>query len=87
MPEADNAVVRGRVAVNVQPIPLFRVAHVADDDVVVLTPEERNSIEGPFPAEHVTRSSLALTFCNHPVLHPDVLAGARSGQRAMSPAA
>ena len=47
----------------------------------------RDSENGSRPSEHVDGRGLSLALRDNPVLDPHALAGAESGQRAMSPAA
>ena len=53
--------------------------NVADRDVVVLAPEEGNRIEALAPAEDVACGHLSLALRDHPVFHPDAVAGVRVG--------
>src|SRR3954452_402551 len=72
-------VVRVERAIDLHPVPSFGMADVPNRDVVVLAPEERHGPEPLAPAQHVPRSRLCLTFGDHPVLNPDVLARAWIG--------
>ena len=58
-------------------VPLLGMAHVIDSYVVVLTPEEWNSIELFAPAENVFGCDLSHAFSYHPVLDANSLAGVR----------
>src|SRR5436190_10017380 len=75
MPVSHGAVLRLESAVYVDPIPLPGVADVVEQQVVLLGPEERNSVEALARAEHVAGRRLALAFGDDPMLDADALAG------------
>src|SRR5690348_2264366 len=58
-------------------LPLLGVAHVIDAHVVVLTPEEWNSVKLFATAENVLSCYLPLALSNHPVLDANSFAGVR----------
>ena len=59
-PIRDGTVARGRVAVDFQAIPMFRMADVIDARIVVLAPEERYGLETlPLP-ENISRGDRTL---------------------------
>src|SRR5690348_16133761 len=64
-----------RPAVYVDPIPLPGVADIVEQQVVLLGPEERNSVEALARAEHVAGRRLALALGDDPMLDADGLAG------------
>src|SRR5690242_16340392 len=74
-PKTDRAVMRGRITVNVQPVPPLGVADIGNRRVVVLTPEEWHRVEAFAQAEHVAGSNLTLALRDDPVLNADVLSG------------
>src|SRR5262245_45306334 len=76
---ADAAVACIRRAVDVDAVPLLRVADVLDRHVVVLAPEERHGVESLPASQHVQRRDLALALRQHPVLDSDALTGVRIG--------
>src|SRR6185312_6389448 len=61
-PVADRAVVGGGIAVDLQPVPAFGVADVADRQVVVLAPEERRLGEALPAPEDVARRDHAVAL-------------------------
>src|SRR5690348_6080645 len=63
-----------RPAIYVDPIPLPGVADIVDQQIVLLGPEERNSVEALARAEHVAGRGLALALGDHPMLDADWLA-------------
>ena len=56
---------------------MFRVADVVDRDVVVLAPEERNSVESLADAEDVASGNLTLTLGHDPVFDANPIAAVR----------
>src|SRR3954469_16657670 len=68
---AHMAVARVGIALDVDAIPLFCVAHVVNRHVVVLAPEEGRVLESLRLAEHVQRRDLSLTLRQHPVFDAD----------------
>src|SRR5215467_8586495 len=56
-------------------IPVLSMAHVVDGHIVVLTPEERNSIKFLTAAKNVLGCHLPLTLSDHPMLDANSLAG------------
>src|SRR5215217_9073924 len=74
--EPQQAVLAGDVPLDGELVPLFGMADVADGNVVMLAPEERDGGKSlPLP-DHVERRRLALPFRNDPVLDPKGLAEA-----------
>src|SRR5215211_2894058 len=77
--EPQEAVLAGDVPLDGELVPLFGVADVADGNVIMLAPEERDSGKSlPLP-DHVERRRLALPFRNDPVLDSKGLAEASIG--------
>src|SRR5579863_5280029 len=76
-PEGYAEVVRGERSVHLGRIPLIRVSHIVDGQVVVLAPEERDGVEPLTRSKHVHRRDLPLALSDHPVLDADALTGVR----------
>ena len=70
----DGAVLRFEPAVNLDPVPLPGMADIGEQQVVLLSPEERDSIEALVRPEHVAGCRLTLAFGDDPVLDADPLA-------------
>ena len=83
----DRAVARFDRTVDPDLVPFLRMADIGDSEVMLLGPEEGHGVERLSPAKHVARCRLALPLGYDEMLDANVLATARSGQRAMSPAA
>jgi hypothetical protein len=77
--EAQEAVPCGNVAVDLDLVPSLGMADVIDRDVVMLAPEERHGSKFLALAEHVQCRGAPLSFRNHPMLDPNVLAAVRIG--------
>src|SRR5262249_12866688 len=71
LPAAEHvrhrAVAGIQAALNLNRVPALGVADVLDRDVVVLTPEKRNSVEAFATAQHVACRDLTLPLRDHPV--------------------
>src|SRR6266853_2306356 len=65
--------------VDLDSLPLLRVAHIIDSHVVVLTPEEWNSVKLFTTAKNISSCYLSHALSNHPVLDANSLAGVRIG--------
>src|SRR6476646_9441153 len=65
--------------IDLDSLQLLGVAHIVDSHVVVLTPEEWNSVKLFATAKNVAGRYLTLTLSNHPVLDANSLAGVRIG--------
>src|SRR5712692_6958301 len=63
--------------IDLDSLPLLRVAHVIDSHVVVLTPEEWNSVKLFTTAKNILSRYLPLALGNHPMLDANSLAGVR----------
>src|SRR6266853_2796029 len=63
--------------IDLDSLPLLRVPHVIDSHVVVLTPEEWNSVKLFAMAKNILSCDLTLSFSHHPVLDANSLAGVR----------
>src|SRR3546814_6383001 len=70
-----GAIVRGGIAVDLDPIPSFGMADVVDHDVVMLAPEEGDRREAFSPAEHVACRRRTLPIGDSPMLEADIVAG------------
>src|SRR5476649_2743424 len=70
-PETDQAVLGHKVAFDGELVPAFGMADIIDGDVIVLTPEERNSCEFFAKPQHVARGRLPLPRGHNPMLHTD----------------
>src|SRR5207253_1591353 len=78
-PIGDRTVMRGGIAVDINAIPLLRVAHVVDGQIVMLGPEKRHCRKAlPLP-EDIPRCHHALALGEHPVFNADALARSRVG--------
>src|SRR5262249_27667757 len=71
--ETHGRVVLIEAAVDLDPVPLRRVADVVDADVVLRGPEERHGSELLALAEHVARGRLPLPLRDDPVLDANAL--------------
>ena len=65
--------------IDLDSLPLLGVAHIVDSHVVVLTPEEWNSVKLFATAKNIPGRYLTLALSNHPVLDANSLAGMRIG--------
>src|SRR3546814_8678115 len=75
LPIGHGAIVRGGIAVDLDPIPSFGMADVVDHDVVMLAPEEGDRREAFSPAEHVACRRRTLPLGDRPMLDADIVAG------------
>src|SRR4249920_3375329 len=71
---ADDTVALRHVTLDVDAVPLFRVANIVDRHIIVLAPEERRRTEGRRHAYHVESRDLSLALGDHPVLDTDAFA-------------
>src|ERR1700719_3747427 len=76
---AQRHVMRDDVAIDVDGVPLRRVADVIDRYVVMLAPEEGRPGVALAAAEHVARGGLALALGHDPVLDAQPLAAVAIG--------
>src|ERR1700738_393068 len=67
------------VAVDGNLVPLLGMTDIIDRHVIVLAPEKRYRVEDLALPQHIARGGLALAFCHHPMLDPDILPGMRIG--------
>src|SRR5258708_33064746 len=74
-----GTIARIEVPIDLDRLPLLRVAHVIDGHIVVLTPEEWNSVKLFATAKNILGCYLPLAFSDHPVLDANSLAGVRIG--------
>jgi hypothetical protein len=74
-----GTIARIEAPIDLDSLPLLGVAHVIDSHVVVLTPEERNSVKLFATAKNILSRYLPLALSNHPVLDANSLAGVRVG--------
>ena len=65
--------------VDLNRVPLFRVADIKDADVIVHAPEERHRIERLAPPEHIACRGLPLTLGDDPVLDPNTFTAVEIG--------
>src|ERR1700694_2458830 len=72
-------IARIEAPIDLDSLPLLGVAHVIDSHVVVLTPEEWNSVKLFATAKNILSCYLPLALSNHPVLDANSLAGMRIG--------
>src|SRR5690348_2819858 len=75
MPVSHGAVLRLESAVYVDPIPLPGATDIVEQQIMLLGPEEWNSVEALARAEHVAGRRLALAFGDNPMLDADGLPG------------
>jgi hypothetical protein len=75
MPVSHRAILRLEAAVYVDPVPLPGVADIVEQQVVLLGPEERNSVKALARPQHVARRRLTLAFSDDPMLDANGLAG------------
>src|SRR6185295_10829188 len=75
MPISHRAILCFDPAVDVDAVPLRRVADIIEQQVVLLRPEERNRVEALARSEDVARRRLTLAFGDHPVLDADSFPG------------
>src|SRR3546814_9262630 len=80
LPIGHGAIVRGGIAVDLDPIPSFGMADVVDHDVVMLAPEEGDRREAFSPAEHVACRRRTLPLGDRPMLDADIVAGLGVGR-------
>ena len=74
-----GTIARIEAPIDLDSLPLLGVAHVIDSHVVVLTPEEWNSVKLFATAKNILGCYLSLALSNHPVLDANSLAGVRIG--------
>ncbi len=65
------------VALDLDAVPAFSVSNVADRKIVVLAPEERDSVEGLGAPKHIAGGHLSLPLGKHPMLDADAATGMR----------
>jgi hypothetical protein len=75
VPEVDRAITHGRIAVDLEPIPLLGMTYIRYGGVVMLAPEERHRVEALPTPKNIARGNLALTFGDNPMLGADTLPG------------
>src|ERR1700738_2475222 len=74
-----GTIARIKAPIDLDSLPLLGVAHVIDSHVVVLTPEEWNSVKLFATAKNILGCDLTLSFSHHPLLDANPLAGVRIG--------
>ena len=79
MPVGHGAVLRFEPAVDLDPVPLPGMADIGEQQVVLLSPEEWDSVEALVRPEHVAGCRLTLAFGDDPVLDADAFTGQQVG--------
>ncbi len=72
-----GTIARIETPIDLDRVPLLGVAHVIDSHVIVLTPEEWNSVKLFATAKNILSCHLSLALSDHPVLDANSLAGVR----------
>jgi hypothetical protein len=75
----DGAIARIEAPIDLDSVPPLSVAHVIYSHVVVLTPEEWDSVKFLATAKNILSCYLPHALSNHPVLDANSLAGVRVG--------
>ena len=74
-----GTIARIEAAIDLDSIPRLGVTNIIDSHIVVLTPEEWDSIKFFATAKNILSCYLPLAVSNHPVLDANSLAGVRIG--------
>src|SRR4051794_21438977 len=73
--EPQDAVLGCDVAFDHKLVPMLGMADIADLDVIMLTPEERNGCVSLAVSQHSARGGLTLTLGDNPMFDANSLAG------------